>query len=148
MGLDERPFQMIKFRTMIQDAEADGPGWTVENDPRVTRLGKLMRRTNWDEIPQLINVLIGDMSLVGPRPERPVYVQQFRERIPRYHERHREKAGMTGWAQVNGLRGDTSISERTVYDLWYVENWSLWLDVRILIRTIINTLLRRDPNAY
>ncbi|MFN8448641.1 MAG: undecaprenyl-phosphate glucose phosphotransferase [Anaerolineae bacterium] len=148
MGLDERPFQMIKFRTMIQDAEADGPGWTVENDPRVTRLGKLLRRTNWDEIPQLINVLIGDMSLVGPRPERPVYVQQFRERIPRYHERHREKAGMTGWAQVNGLRGDTSISERTVYDLWYVENWSLWLDVRILIRTILNTLLRRDSNAY
>jgi Undecaprenyl-phosphate glucose phosphotransferase len=148
MGLDERPFQMIKFRTMREDAEADGPGWTVENDPRVTRLGRLMRRTNWDEFPQLINVLIGDMSLVGPRPERPIYVQQFRDRIPRYMERHREKSGMTGWAQVNGLRGDTSISERTVYDLWYVENWSLWLDVKIFLRTIIKTILRRDPNAY
>lgn len=148
MGLDERPFQMIKFRTMREDAEAEGPGWTVENDPRVTRLGRMMRRTNWDEIPQLINVLIGDMSLVGPRPERPMYVQQFRDRIPRYMERHREKSGMTGWAQINGLRGDTSISERTSFDLWYVENWSLWLDVKILLRTIISTLLRRNPNAY
>ncbi|MCC6803262.1 MAG: undecaprenyl-phosphate glucose phosphotransferase [Anaerolineae bacterium] len=148
MGLDERPFPMIKFRSMREDAESTGPGWTVENDPRVTRLGRIMRATNWDEIPQLINVLIGDMSLVGPRPERPMYVQQFRDRIPRYHERHREKAGMTGWAQVNGLRGDTSISERTVYDLWYVENWSLWLDVKIIIRTILNMILRRDKNAY
>ncbi len=148
MGLDERPFDMIKFRSMQQDAEATGPGWTVENDPRVTRLGAIMRKTNWDEIPQLINVLIGDMSLVGPRPERPVYVQEFRESIPRYMERHREKAGMTGWAQVNGLRGDTSISERTGYDLWYVENWSLWLDIKIVLRTIIKMLLRRDNNAY
>jgi exopolysaccharide biosynthesis polyprenyl glycosylphosphotransferase len=148
MGLDERPFDMIKFRSMRQDAEATGPGWTVENDPRVTRLGRFMRRTNWDEIPQLINVLLGHMSLVGPRPERPMYVQEFRDRIPRYMERHREKAGMTGWAQVNGLRGDTSISERTVYDLWYVENWSLWLDIKIIIRTILNTVLRRDKNAY
>ena len=104
------PSTMIKFRTMRADAEANGPGWTVENDPRVTRLGRIMRKTNWDEIPQLINVLIGEMSLVGPRPERPVYVQEFREQIPRYMERHREKSGMTGWAQVNGLRGDTSIS--------------------------------------
>lgn len=148
MGMDERPFQMIKFRSMRLDAEANGPGWTVENDPRVTRIGKFMRRTNWDEIPQLINVLLGEMSLVGPRPERPIYVQQFRDRIPRYMERHREKSGMTGWAQVNGLRGDTSIEERTVYDLWYVENWSLWLDITIIIRTVINTILRRDQNAY
>ncbi len=148
MGLDERPFEMIKFRSMRTDAEAAGPGWTVENDPRVTRIGRFMRRTNWDEIPQLINVLIGEMSLVGPRPERPVYVHQFRERIPRYMERHREKAGMTGWAQVNGLRGDTSIEDRTVYDLWYVENWSLWLDIKIIIRTVLNTILRRDRNAY
>ncbi len=147
-GLDERPFQMIKFRTMRADAEASGPGWTVANDPRVTRLGKIMRKTNWDEIPQLINVLLGDMSLVGPRPERPIYVQEFRESIPRYMERHREKAGMSGWAQVNGLRGDTSISERTGYDLWYVENWSLWLDIKIIIRTVLNTVLRRDKNAY
>jgi lipopolysaccharide/colanic/teichoic acid biosynthesis glycosyltransferase len=148
MGLDGRPFQVIKFRTMRQDAEALGPGWTVRGDPRVTRLGKFMRRTSWDEIPQLINVLVGEMSLVGPRPERPMYVQEFRERIPRYMERHREKAGMTGWAQVNGLRGDTSIAERTSYDLWYVENWSLWLDIKIIIRTVLMILLRRDPNAY
>ncbi len=148
MGLDERPFEMIKFRTMREDAEAEGPGWTVQNDPRVTRIGKFMRRTNWDEIPQFINVLFGNMSLVGPRPERPIYVQQFRERIPRYMERHREKAGLTGWAQINGLRGDTSIQERTAFDLWYVENWSLWLDVKILLRTGIHTVLRRNPNAY
>jgi exopolysaccharide biosynthesis polyprenyl glycosylphosphotransferase len=148
MGLDGRPFQMIKFRTMYQDAEAAGPGWTVENDPRVTRIGRFMRRTSWDELPQLVNVLLGEMSLVGPRPERPVYVQQFRERIPRYMERHREKAGMTGWAQINGLRGDTSIEERTAFDLWYVENWSLWLDIKIIIRTLISIVLRRAENAY
>jgi exopolysaccharide biosynthesis polyprenyl glycosylphosphotransferase len=148
MGLDGRPFQMIKFRSMRQDAESTGPGWTVENDPRRTRTGTFMRKTNWDEIPQLINVILGEMSLVGPRPERPVYVQQFRESIPRYMERHREKAGMTGWAQVNGLRGDTSITERTAYDLWYVENWSLWLDIKIIIRTVWQTILRRDRNAY
>jgi exopolysaccharide biosynthesis polyprenyl glycosylphosphotransferase len=148
MGLDGRPFQMIKFRSMRADAETNGPGWTVQDDPRVTRLGRFLRRTSWDEIPQLINVLLGDMSLVGPRPERPMYVQQFRERIPRYMERHREKAGMTGWAQANGLRGDTSIEERTSYDLWYVENWSLWLDIKIIIRTILNIVLRRDENAY
>ncbi|MBN8617928.1 MAG: undecaprenyl-phosphate glucose phosphotransferase [Anaerolineae bacterium] len=148
MGLDGKPFHMVKFRTMRADAEVNGPGWTVKDDPRVTRLGSWMRKTNWDEIPQLINVLVGEMSLVGPRPERPVYVLQFRERIPRYMERHREKAGMTGWAQVNGLRGDTSIAERTEYDLWYVENWSLWLDLKIIIRTVWNTVMRRNKNAY
>jgi len=148
MGLDGKPFHMVKFRTMRPDAEVGGPGWTVKDDPRVTRIGSFMRRTNWDEIPQLINVLLGEMSLVGPRPERPVYVLQFRERIPRYMERHREKSGMTGWAQVNGLRGDTSIAERTEYDLWYVENWSLWLDFKIIIRTVWSTLLRRSKNAY
>ncbi len=148
MGLDGRPFEMVKFRSMRQDAEAHGPGWTTQNDPRVTRIGHFMRRTSWDELPQLINVLLGEMSLVGPRPERPIYVQQFRSRIPRYMERHREKAGMTGWAQVNGLRGDTSIAERTTYDLWYVENWSLWLDIKIIIRTIVGIVLRRDTNAY
>jgi exopolysaccharide biosynthesis polyprenyl glycosylphosphotransferase len=146
MGLDARPFRMLKFRSMRQDAEADGAGWTVENDPRTTRLGRLIRRINADELPQFINVLIGEMSLVGPRPERPVYVNQFRRSIPRYMDRHWEKAGMTGWAQVNGLRGDTSIVERTKYDLWYIENWSLSLDLKILIRTAFNLL--RSPNAY
>jgi lipopolysaccharide/colanic/teichoic acid biosynthesis glycosyltransferase len=146
MGLDARPFRMLKFRSMRQDAEVDGAGWTVENDPRTTRLGRLIRRVNVDELPQLINVLIGEMSLVGPRPERPIYVNQFRRSIPRYMDRHWEKAGMTGWAQVNGLRGDTSIVERTKYDLWYIENWSLSLDLKILIRTFFNLL--RSPNAY
>lgn len=148
MGLDGRPFPMIKFRSMRSDAESSGRTWTVEDDPRVTRIGRFMRRTNWDEIPQLINVLLGHMSLVGPRPERPMYVQQFRGQIPRYMERHREKAGMTGWAQVNGLRGDTSISERTRFDLWYVENWSLWLDIKIIIRTVLQTITGSSPNAY
>jgi Undecaprenyl-phosphate glucose phosphotransferase len=148
MGLDARPFRMIKFRSMRADAEHDGPGWTTPNDPRRTKLGALMRRFNIDELPQFINVLIGDMSLVGPRPERPVYVEQFRQSIPRYMDRHREKAGITGWAQVNGLRGDTSIIERTKYDLWYIENWSLTLDIRILIRTALQWLLGLNRNAY
>lgn len=148
MGLDGHPFPMIKFRSMRQDAEASGPGWTVAADPRRTRLGRILRSTNWDEIPQLINVLLGHMSLVGPRPERPVYVQEFREQIPRYMERHREKAGMTGWAQVNGLRGDTSIAERTAYDLWYIENWSVWLDVKIILRTFLMIAFHKEKNAY
>ncbi|MGB1286765.1 MAG: undecaprenyl-phosphate glucose phosphotransferase [Aggregatilineales bacterium] len=148
MGLDGRPFPMVKFRSMRVDAESAGPGWTTENDPRVTRLGTFMRKSNWDEIPQLINVLLGHMSLVGPRPERPVYVQEFREHIPRYMERHREKAGMTGWAQVNGLRGDTSIAERTTFDLWYVENWSLLLDIKIIFWTVRQTISRSSRNAY
>jgi lipopolysaccharide/colanic/teichoic acid biosynthesis glycosyltransferase len=149
MGLDGRPFQMIKLRTMREDAEQTGPGWTTKDDPRRTRLGGWLRAKNIDEFPQLINVLLGDMSLVGPRPERPVYVQHFRQSIPRYMDRHREKAGMTGWAQVNGLRGDTSIPERTKYDLWYVENWSLWLDIKIIMRTVLQTITDRGPhNAY
>ena len=146
MGLDAKPFKMLKFRSMRQDAEAHGPGWTVEDDPRVTRLGRIIRRINVDEFPQLINVLIGEMSLVGPRPERPIYVNQFRRSIPRYMDRHWERAGITGWAQINGLRGDTSIAERTKYDLWYIENWSLLLDLKILIRTIFR--LHSLRNAY
>jgi exopolysaccharide biosynthesis polyprenyl glycosylphosphotransferase len=138
MGLDARPFWCIKFRSMRQDAEKDGPGWTSENDPRRTRIGTFIRRFSIDELPQFINVLLGEMSLVGPRPERPVYVDQFRRSIPRYMDRHREKAGLTGWAQVNGLRGDTSIAERTKYDLWYIENWSLWLDFKIILRTALS----------
>lgn len=148
MGLDGRPFPMIKFRSMRQDAEEGGPGWTTEGDPRVTRIGRFMRRTNLDELPNLINVFFGQMSLVGPRPEQTYYVQKFREFIPRYMERHREKAGMTGWAQVNGLRGDTSILERTKYDLWYVENWSLWLDIKIVLRTMFQMVFGRSKNAY
>ncbi len=146
MGLDARPFKMLKFRSMRVDAEKDGPGWTRPGDPRVTRVGRFIRKYSIDELPQFINVLMGDMSLVGPRPERPVYVEQFRQRIPRYMDRHREKAGITGWAQVNGLRGDTSIAERTKYDLWYIENWSLWLDIKIIIRTLFRIF--RDRNAY
>lgn len=146
MGLDARPFPMFKFRSMRQDAEANGPGWTVKNDPRRTRLGAFIRRFSIDELPNLINVLLGEMSLVGPRAEQPAFVQQFRTMVPRYMERHHEKAGLTGWAQVNGLRGDTSIYERTKYDLWYVENWSIWLDVKILIRTVVR--LWFDNNAY
>ncbi len=146
MGLDARPFWCLKFRSMRADAEKDGPGWTTEGDPRVTRLGRLLRRFSIDELPQLINVFLGEMSLVGPRPERPVYVEQFRRSIPRYMDRHREKAGLTGWAQVNGLRGDTSIAERTKYDLWYIENWSLWLDFKIILRTLFDTFANR--HAY
>jgi exopolysaccharide biosynthesis polyprenyl glycosylphosphotransferase len=146
MGLDANPFWCLKFRSMRTDAEKHGPGWTTEADPRVTRLGRLIRRFSIDELPQLINVFVGDMSLVGPRPERPVYVNQFRRSIPRYMDRHREKAGMTGWAQVNGLRGDTSIAERTKYDLWYIENWSLWLDFKIMLRTIFSIV--GDRHAY
>ena len=146
MGLDADPFPMLKFRSMRTDAEVAGPGWTTEDDPRKTRLGGILRRISIDELPQLINVVRGDMSLVGPRPERPVYVAQFRQYIPRYMDRHREKAGMTGWAQINGLRGDTSIVERTKYDLWYIENWSLWLDFKICIRTLFRVFA--DRNAY
>jgi Undecaprenyl-phosphate glucose phosphotransferase len=135
MGLDAKPFKMLKFRSMRVDAERNGPGWTTKDDPRRTRVGRVIRKTSIDEFPQFINVLMGDMSVVGPRAEQPAYVEQFRRSIPRYMERHREKAGITGWAQVNGLRGDTSIAERTKYDLWYIENWSLWLDFKIILRT-------------
>jgi exopolysaccharide biosynthesis polyprenyl glycosylphosphotransferase len=136
MGLDEKPFQMIKFRSMREGAEDEtGPVWAVKEDPRRTRLGAFIRRFSLDELPQFINVFLGEMSLVGPRPERPMFVEQFKQIIPRYVERHQEKAGMTGWAQVHGLRGDTSIVERTKYDLYYIENWSLLFDLKIIIKT-------------
>jgi len=148
VGLDGNPFAMIKFRSMRIDAEAaTGPVWAVEDDPRRTKSGKFLRESSLDEFPQLINVLLGDMSLVGPRPERPIFVDQFKRFVPRYMERHKEKAGITGWAQVNGLRGDTSIVERTKYDLYYIENWSLLFDLKILLRTLINQF-RGDHNAY
>ena len=147
MGRDGREFDMIKFRTMRQDAEAaSGPVWTTEQDPRVTRAGAVMRRYSLDEFPQLWNVLRGDMSMVGPRPERRVFVEEFSKRMPRYFERHRVQSGVTGWAQVHGLRGNTSIEDRTLYDLHYVENWSLALDIRILLMTVHHVL--RGENAY
>ena len=146
MGLDAVPFKMIKLRSMREDAEADtGPVWPTADDPRRTRIGGFLRRLSLDELPQLINVLLGEMSLVGPRPERPVFVEEFGQTIPRYMARHREKAGMTGWAQVNGLRGDTSIVDRTKYDLWYVEHWSLLLDLKILVKTVVQVF--RSNNA-
>lgn len=147
IGLDGRPFPMIKFRTMVLNAEKIAK-WTTLHDSRVTPIGRFLRRTNIDELPQLINVLYGQMSLVGPRPEQVSFVHEFRKIYPRYSERHREKAGMTGWAQVNGLRGDTSIEDRLRADLYYVENWSVWLDVRIIIRTVWQTIMGKSPNAY
>ncbi|MDJ0753692.1 MAG: undecaprenyl-phosphate glucose phosphotransferase [Ardenticatenaceae bacterium] len=144
MGLDGKPFRILKFRSMRSDAEKYGPGWTVDDDPRQTRLGRFLRKVDIDELPQFINVLLGEMSLVGPRPEQPYYVDQFRESVPRYMDRHQTKAGMTGWAQVNGLRGDTSIAERTKFDLWYIENWSLLLDIKILVRTVWQTLVGKN----
>jgi Undecaprenyl-phosphate glucose phosphotransferase len=137
MTLDGKTFQIYKFRTMVHNAEQDtGPVWASAEDPRRTGVGIWLRRFNLDEFPQLINVVLGDMSLVGPRPERPPFVQQFREHIPQYMLRHRVKSGITGWAQVNGWRGNTSIEKRIEYDLYYIENWSLLLDVKILILTL------------
>jgi exopolysaccharide biosynthesis polyprenyl glycosylphosphotransferase len=135
-GLDGRSFRLYKFRSMRADAEGDGEArWTRSRDSRVTRIGNFLRRTNLDELPQLYNVLIGDMSLVGPRPEQPKFVERFRNRYPTYNTRHRVRSGLTGWAQVNGLRGDTSIRQRVAHDLYYIENWSLGLDIKILWRT-------------
>ncbi len=137
ISVDGKAFQMYKFRSMLHDAEKEtGPVWASSEDPRRTRVGIWLRRYNLDELPQLLNVVLGDMSLVGPRPERPPFVQQFKERIPQYMVRHRVKSGITGWAQVNGWRGNTSIEKRIEYDLYYIENWSLLLDVKILILTI------------
>lgn len=146
VGLDGKPFQMLKLRTMRDGAEAQGPRFAEPGDPRKTRIGAILRRTSLDELPQLWNVLRGDMSLVGPRPERPVFIERFRRRIPRYQLRHMVKAGMTGWAQVHGLRGNTSIAQRVEYDLYYIEHWSLLLDLKILARTLFFGFLSR--NAY
>ncbi len=137
MGLDGRAFRMLKFRTMRADAEAEtGPVWATPDDPRRTRLGAWLRRLSLDELPQLVNVLRGEMSLVGPRPERPVFVEEFRRRFPGYMLRHKVKAGMTGWAQVNGWRGNTSLEKRLEYDLYYIERWSLAFDLKILLLTL------------
>jgi Undecaprenyl-phosphate glucose phosphotransferase len=137
VSVDGRRFRMFKFRSMVDDAEKEtGPIFATSDDPRRTPVGATLRKYNLDELPQLFNVVLGDMSLVGPRPERPPFVQQFKERIPQYMLRHRVKSGMTGWAQINGLRGNTSIEERIEYDLYYIENWSLLLDMKILILTL------------
>ena len=137
VGLHNQVFYMYKFRSMImQDEEKEKAEWSTRNDPRITPVGKLIRRTSIDELPQLFNVLKGDMSLVGPRPERPQFVQKFRDEIPRYMVKHQVRPGMTGWAQINGYRGDTSIEKRIEYDLYYIENWTMVFDMKILILTI------------
>ena len=147
MGLDRRPFMVLKFRSMYEDAERDtGPVWTRENDPRRTAVGTFLRRFSLDELPQLWNVLRGEMSLVGPRPERPFFVEQFKEKVPQYMLRHKVKSGLTGWAQVNGWRGDTSIEKRIEYDLYYIGNWSVSLDFKILWLTVVRVLFHK--NAY
>jgi Undecaprenyl-phosphate glucose phosphotransferase len=146
MGMDGRLFHILKFRTMKVDAEASGAAMAHPADPRTTRVGSLLRRLSIDELPQFFNVLVGDMSLVGPRPERPVFIEEFKRQIPRYHLRHKVKAGITGWAQINGLRGQTSIQKRIEYDLYYIENWSLLLDLKILVRTALGGFLSK--NAY
>ncbi len=147
MGLDGRSFWVWKFRSMYDGAEKDtGPVWAREDDPRCTPVGRFLRRSNLDEIPQLWNVLRGDMSLVGPRPERPFFVEQFKQRMPQYMLRHKVKAGLTGWAQVNGWRGNTSIEKRIEYDLYYIENWSVMLDLKIIWMTVLKGFFHK--HAY
>jgi Undecaprenyl-phosphate glucose phosphotransferase len=147
VGVNGRRFSMFKFRTMRADAESeDTPGWTRKDDARRTGAGAILRRLSLDELPQLWNVMLGQMSLVGPRPERPVYVDRFRASIPRYMLRHHVKAGMTGWAQVNGLRGDTPLDRRIEFDLYYIEHWSLAFDLRIIALTFVRVF--RDASAY
>jgi len=147
MGLDGKPFMIYKFRSMYDDAEAaTGPVFASEQDPRRTPVGKVLRRSNIDELPQLWNVLKGDMSIVGPRPERPLFVAQFKDKIPQYMLRHKVKAGITGWAQVNGWRGNTSIEKRIEYDLYYIENWSVRLDLKIMWLTLLRGFFHK--HAY
>ncbi|MDY3249775.1 MAG: undecaprenyl-phosphate glucose phosphotransferase [Candidatus Choladocola sp.] len=147
VGLHNKPFRMYKFRSMeVQTKREERKGWTVKDDPRVTKVGKIIRKTSIDELPQLFNVLKGDMSLVGPRPERPQFVEKFREEIPRYMVKHQVRPGMTGWAQVHGYRGNTSIMKRIEYDLYYIENWTVGLDIKILIMTIFKGFVNK--NAY
>ena len=147
MGLDGRRFQMLKFRTMDANAESQtGPVWAGPADQRRTNLGAFLRRLSLDELPQFWNVLRGDMSVVGPRPERPVFVERFRQTVPGYMLRHKVKSGITGWAQVNGLRGNTSLEKRIQYDIEYIERWSVWLDIKIIAMTVVRVLV--DRNAY
>jgi Undecaprenyl-phosphate glucose phosphotransferase len=147
VGLHNKSFYMYKFRSMeVQPEKEEKSKWTVKNDPRVTTVGKILRRTSLDEFPQFLNVLKGDMSLVGPRPERPFFVEKFREEIPRYMIKHQVRPGLTGWAQVNGLRGNTSIRKRIDYDLYYIENWTLGFDFKILLLTVVRGFINK--NAY
>ncbi|MBO7338764.1 MAG: undecaprenyl-phosphate glucose phosphotransferase [Lachnospiraceae bacterium] len=147
VGLHNRPFYMYKFRSMAQQAPSEEKkAWTVRNDPRVTPVGRFMRKTSLDELPQFFNILKGDMSLVGPRPERPLFVEKFKEEIPRYMVKHQVRPGLTGWAQVNGYRGDTSIRKRIEYDIYYIENWTVWFDVKIIIMTFFTGFINK--NAY
>ena len=147
VGLHNRPFMMYKFRSMVvQEAKTEKKAWTVRDDPRVTPIGRFMRKTSIDELPQLFNVLKGEMSLVGPRPERPFFVEKFQEEIPRYMVKHQVRPGMTGWAQVNGYRGDTSIRRRIDCDLYYIENWTIGLDIKILFLTVFKGFI--NNNAY
>lgn len=144
VSFDGTRFRIFKFRTMNLDAELSGPGWTRQGDQRVTLLGRILRAYSLDELPQLLNVIRGDMSIVGPRPERPVFIEEFRRRVPRYMLRHKVPAGMTGWAQVHGWRGDTSIDKRIEHDLYYIENWSLGLDFKILWMTLLKGIWNRN----
>lgn len=147
VGMHNEPFYMYKFRSMEQQTEEDEKkAWTVRNDPRVTSVGKILRKTSLDELPQLFNILKGDMSLVGPRPERPLFVEKFKEEIPRYMIKHQVRPGLTGWAQINGYRGDTSIKKRVEYDLYYIENWTLGFDIKIIILTFFTGFINK--NAY
>ena len=147
VGLHNKPFKMYKFRSMeMQKPDKEAKAWTVRDDPRVTKVGRVLRMTSMDELPQLWNILKGDMSLVGPRPERPQFVEKFQEEIPRYNIKHQVRPGLTGWAQINGLRGDTSIRKRIEYDLYYIENWTMFLDLKILVLTLFGGFLGR--NAY
>jgi len=147
VGENGKVFQIYKFRSMSSENEyIDEEKWTQKDDPRVTKIGKFIRKTSIDELPQFYNILKGDMSLIGPRPERPYFVNKFRESVPKYMIKHHVKPGMTGWAQINGYRGNTSIVKRIEYDIFYVENWSVWLDIKIFIKTI--PTLITDQNAY
>ncbi len=147
IGLHNKPFRMYKFRTMeVQKPSAEQKGWTTKNDPRVTKVGKFLRRTSIDELPQLFNILMGDMSVVGPRPERPQFVEQFKEEIPRYMVKHQVRPGLTGWAQINGYRGDTSIKRRIEFDIFYIENWTISFDIKIMFLTIFRGFINK--NAY
>jgi len=148
MGLDGQAFTVYKFRSMYHDAEdATGPVWARDDDPRTTPIGRWLRKVDFDELPQFWNVLKGDMSIVGPRPERPYFVEQFKHRIPQYMLRHKVKAGITGWAQVNGWRGNTSLEKRIEYDLYYIENWSVTLDVKIMWLTLFRGLFQRASTS-